>query len=142
MTTMQIYLFTRLDTINNISIFFMVIGIITVIVFSIAWLIAYVKFQDDPNMSESTNLYNRKEWQGWLNLWAKLTKRFIPFAIVTIFLCIIIPNENEAAAIYLIPKISNNQDIQKIPNDAAKIIRLKLDQWISEMDPPIQKENK
>lgn len=49
-------------------------------------------------------------------------------AIITVF----IPTTKEAAAIYLIPKIANNEDVQKMPDNVAKILNSKLEEWIDD----------
>ena len=49
-----------------------------------------------------------------------------------------IPTQKEAAAIYLLPKLAKSEfasEASKIPTDAAKLLRLKLEQYIAEIDP-------
>lgn len=49
-----------------------------------------------------------------------------------------VPNQKEAAAIYLLPKLAHSdfaKKAQQIPTDAAKVMRLKLESWIADMDP-------
>lgn len=72
-----------------------------------------------------------------IDSWDKVKKSFKRWAIIggTIsFICmlalIFIPTTKEFAAIWLIPKIANNEQIQKIPNNAVLLLNKKMEQWI------------
>ena len=57
--------------------------------------------------------------------------------LIIIFICaagsrVVIPTQTEVAAIYLVPKIVNNESVQKIPENVAKLLEVKLNQWIEE----------
>jgi len=56
----------------------------------------------------------------------------VPIAIAVAFLAALIPTTNQAVAIYMIPKIANNEQVQKIPDNAAKFLNTKLEAWINE----------
>lgn len=61
--------------------------------------------------------------------------KFKPLVIVTIIvwlLAALCPSTKEMAAIYLIPKIANNQHIQNIPDKALTALGGKLDEWIND----------
>jgi magnesium-transporting ATPase (P-type) len=49
-----------------------------------------------------------------------------------------IPSTKDYAAIYLIPKIAKNEQIQKIPDNAIKLLNGKMEEWIAD----IGKKNK
>jgi len=54
------------------------------------------------------------------------------------FAALAIPTQKEAAAIYLLPKLAKSdftKEASKIPTDAAKLMRLKLESWIADMEP-------
>ncbi len=61
----------------------------------------------------------------------------LSFLIVLFSLSILtfVPRAKEAAAIYLIPKMVNNEAVQEIPGDAVKLLQLKLDEWINDLSP-------
>lgn len=47
-------------------------------------------------------------------------------------LYIFTPSTRSFAAIYLIPKIVNNEQIQKLPDNAATLLNAKMEQWIDD----------
>ena len=49
------------------------------------------------------------------------------------FLSVVIPTTKEAVAIYMIPKIANNEQVQKLPDNALKFLNGKFEQWINDM---------
>jgi len=44
-----------------------------------------------------------------------------------------IPTTKEFAAIYLIPKVVNNEQVQKLPDNAVRLMNEKLEQWIEDV---------
>jgi hypothetical protein len=72
-----------------------------------------------------------------------------PLTLVFLFLLVAIPNQKELAAIYLLPKIANSnamKEAEKVPENLAKIMRLKLDKYIQDMEadltPPVKEKKK
>ena len=57
-----------------------------------------------------------------------MLKIFIPAAVVSFLLFVAIPTTKQAAAIYFVPKVLNNKQIQKMPN---KLVTLAND-WMDE----------
>jgi hypothetical protein len=60
------------------------------------------------------------------------------FAGVAIFLCMLVggiltPSTKEFAAIYLIPKITSNEQVQKLPDNMMKLLNGKLEEWIEDI---------
>jgi hypothetical protein len=62
--------------------------------------------------------------------------KWIRGLIVTLLICIVmaifIPSTKELAAIYLIPKIVNNEQVQQVPDAALKLLNLKMEEWIKD----------
>ena len=52
--------------------------------------------------------------------------------VVLWILAALCPSTKEMAAIYLIPKIANNQHIQQIPDKALTVLEKYLDEWIKD----------
>ena len=59
----------------------------------------------------------------------KVTWLFIPLALIATFT----PSSKTIAAMYLVPKIANNEQVQQIPNKALDVLNLKLDEWIKDL---------
>jgi predicted ferric reductase len=72
----------------------------------------------------------------------KMKYKIGAYVLITIigFLLIFIPNTKEAVAIYLIPKIINNEQIQKLPDNTTKLLNAKLEQWINDISGQNKKE--
>lgn len=136
MTAWQIYLFTRLGSINTILGIAFGVGLLLSLCLIIAYLISYMKVQQltAEGITRDDSSYF-KEWDSWLSTWRSLCKKVLPVYIIVVVLAVAVPTQKEVAAIYLIPKVANNEDMQKIPADAAKIMRLKLDEWVKDLSP-------
>jgi len=64
---------------------------------------------------------------------AKCVLKFaLPIFFVGLLIVTFIPNTKEIAAIYLIPKIVNNEEVKAVPDNALKLLNLKMEEWIEE----------
>ena len=117
MTSFEMYLFTRLDSLVELCAIFAIIagtgGAAAIFIFGIN---GHIEDDDDSK-----------------KLVSKIVKRVLPFFIFFLLGAILIPTTKEYAAIYLIPKVVNNEEVQKIPDAALKLFNLKLQQWIGDM---------
>ena len=57
-------------------------------------------------------------------------KLSIPVFFLFLIAACAIPNSNQVAAIYLLPKIANNEQVQQIPDKALKLMEGKMDEWL------------
>lgn len=113
MTMFQMYLFTRLESINMISgLFSVILGIATAIItamFFIMWV-------------ENSRLYEDERKAA-----KKALKIFCPLFIMNLFVYAAVPTQKEMAAIIVVPKIlsaENVDKIQKIGADGVDIVKL------------------
>lgn len=53
----------------------------------------------------------------------KLVKRFLIPYIIFVFLLIITPSSKTLAAMYIIPPIANNQEVQELPKEVLNFIK-------------------
>jgi len=118
----HIYLFTRLDSVNGmVSDVISILGPVLLVALSV--LLLY---------------YNEIKSLNALPSFMKILK--IAIAVFCFFLLgsILIPTQKEAAAIYLLPKLAKSdfaKEAQQIPAEAAKLMRMKLEAWVSDMEP-------
>ena len=65
-----------------------------------------------------------------------IRKVWIPISIALVFVLLLVatPSTKEAIAIYVIPKITNNEDVSQIPSNFAKLINEKLQDWMKDVD--------
>jgi hypothetical protein len=68
-----------------------------------------------------------------------MEEEFMPFSktilvgfILSLMVAVFIPSTKEYVAIYLIPKIVNNEQVQQIPEKAMTILNSKLNEWITD----------
>lgn len=127
-TSWQVYWITRLDGFIGLLIFFSIVSFIIVAVSCIVAMIKYSESQDRDWCNSHRENSNRL-----FLLWKKVTLISLPIFIISTLLINLIPSTKELAAIYLIPKIVNNEQVQKIPDNALKLLNGKLEQWIKDM---------
>ena len=120
-TSWDIYWITRLD---SLSVFFSIAGFgtLTIFICFVSWIVPMIL--NDP--------WDRDEKEKYWKPYKKSMVWGITVGTICAFIGVFIPTTKEFAAIYLIPKIANNEQMQKIPDNAAKLLNAKLEQWIDE----------
>lgn len=64
---------------------------------------------------------------------AKYLSMFFGFiSLVSISTAIFMPSTKQAAIIYLLPRIANNEEVQKLPSNATKLLNAKLQDWVKD----------
>ncbi len=53
-------------------------------------------------------------------------------AILFAALWLCTPTTKEAVAIYVIPKVVNNEQVQSIPDNLSKLFNVKLEEWVND----------
>ena len=104
MTTFDVYLFTRLDGLVVTAWLIFVLLCIVAIVMFIGWV-------GDDLREETIQKY---------------VPKLIISLIVSLLISIAIPTTKDAAIIYVLPKIVNNEDVQKLPSEIVQLARKKL----------------
>ena len=116
MTWFDVYLFTRLDAIHG---FFqglmVVIGIFSGAAMLTLLLIGFIEECDELK-----------------HIGIRVAKYTIPAFFFCVFMYGLIPTTKEFAAIYLIPKIANNEQVQQIPENALKLLNAKFEEWLKD----------
>jgi uncharacterized BrkB/YihY/UPF0761 family membrane protein len=118
------YWITRLDALNNLSFFITVALIVALVVTGIC----YAVWISDHYVPANKEDPRPKHWRRYRQLLVIITLNILLFA----FIKVLLPTTKEFAAIYLIPKTVNNEQIQKIPDNAAKLLNAKLEEWITD----------
>lgn len=114
-TGWDIYWITRLDAIRHVTDLIAFISGLAMLL-GIAWYF-FELFEDGKQ------------------LWVvkHILKVVIPVFLVALICSVVPPTTKEAAAIYLLPKIVNNEQVQKLPDNAVKFLNVKLEAWIKDM---------
>jgi hypothetical protein len=112
MTAMHIYWIMQMDTFGY---FFMGIAAVALALFFVVLTI----WEDDRNDKE------KKDYSGSL--------RFFGFTfLVSLLMWVFLPSTQTAIEMYLLPKISNNQQIQNIGKDSLDILEHKMDDYLKQ----------
>ena len=104
---------------GNLGIIGVIFGIIslTALFFAVIYYVIEISdFPDKDNVKAAKLLINR----------------LIIASVVLWLLAALCPSTKEMAAIYLIPKIANNEQVQQIPNKALTVLNKYLDEWIKD----------
>lgn len=75
------------------------------------------------------------------NVFSKITIACFAISFLIGIISVFSPSTKECAMIYLIPKIANNEQIQKVPDNAARLLNAKMEEWINDTV-KIKKEEK
>ena len=113
-TSWQIYWFTRLDLIRSISIILMFIGFMATFISGLISLIT----QSDRDKSDHIAASNIFKWTAPIFVFGTLISCFVP-------------NSKEAAAIWAIPKVVNNPQMQSIGTNTLNIAEIGI-QYLQE----------
>ncbi len=109
-TSWDIYWITRLDSVHtSVALFIALLG---------CALFAFLGF----GACDKGNFFYYKK--------SLIATAFI--FVMSIISITFIPSTKEACAIYLIPKIANNEQMQKLPDNAAKLLNVKMEEWIND----------
>jgi hypothetical protein len=110
-TSWDIYWITRLDSINA---FLAICSILSIAIFILV-----------GSTTEGFEDYRNR-------------KKIFVISISSIFLltmsALLTPTTKEFAVIYLAPKIINNEQVQKIPDNALKLLNKKMEEYINDLD--------
>ena len=117
-----LYILTRLDAVNHVVEVVSFIGIFVIIGCTLAY--AGFKFgeKDDDTASSITRI-GYKMGIVWF---------------FSILLWVFVPTTKEACVIYLLPKVVNNEQVQKVPSQALRMLNMKMEQWIQEQIAPVK----
>lgn len=124
-TAWDIYWITRLDGLN------LFMGLIAGFSLTGALVLLIVRVMASDAYFE----YEKKICKQWFRPFTAVTIMGVVFMAISIF----IPTTKEVAAIYMIPKIVNNEKIQKLPDNAVNFLNKKFEEWIDGM---VKKEKK
>jgi len=64
----------------------------------------------------------------------KIMGIFLPIFIVLVLLICLLPSTKIALSMYYLPRIVNNEDIQQIPANAAKLLNEQLQEWLEDLE--------
>ena len=120
MTHLEMYIFTRLDGIYTAATVLFVFS--AALCFFVEVACAVVSSHYEPPESLLTGA-------------KRVGRAAFGVSVACLLLLIAVPTQKEAAAIYLIPKIVNNEQVQDIAGKSLDILTLKLNEWVADLTP-------
>lgn len=110
MSMWLIYFILKLDVVSGI-----LIGIPFAFFLLIFFAFSIIVIDDEGFNEDTKKIWNR-------------TKKWILFASILLLTGIFMPNTKETAMIYVLPKIINNKQIQKMPNKLVTLANAWMDE--------------
>ena len=138
MSAWDVYWFTRLDIVLGACV---VLALVSFAAATIAIIIHLMESgrvisakariaKNDYDNLRYHSLEDDEEIVSWEPLRFRIMKLSIPVFFLFLIAACAIPNSNQVAAIYLLPKIANNEQVQQIPDKALKLMEGKMDEWL------------
>ena len=118
MSAFELYLFTRLDTIIGIAI---LIAIITGIALMIS-VCGYAINTNDDGCNSARDAASCKRIALWM----------APVFLFSVVVCVTIPTQNHALTIFAGEWATNNEEMKKVPDNAAKALNQYLEEMLHE----------
>lgn len=119
------YWFTRLDAINGLFHIFAVLGFIAL--FGIGFIFGLSSAMEGKDYFKKFKL-----WRWMISLTILATIGSIGMVLT--------PTTKEAATIFLVPAIANNEQVQKVPKNALNVLNEKLEQYLEDLKGTEKKE--
>ena len=118
-TAWDIYWITRLDYIGH--------GLLGVTILSLfaSIILIGVRVAEHEEIEKEVNKDVRQTFAWIIGLCLSLF-------FISITVNIFTPTTKEAVAMYLLPKIVNNEQVQKLPDTTLKLFNAKLEKWLNE----------
>ena len=71
---------------------------------------------------------------GWKKVekWKSPLKKLWIATLITGFLAAVTPTTKQAAVIWLLPKVVNNEQVQAVPEKALRLLNQQMDQWLED----------
>ncbi|MFA5692891.1 MAG: hypothetical protein WC907_04675 [Acholeplasmataceae bacterium] len=118
-TESTLYLITRLDSINKVFQLLTVVSLMAIA--CIGTLLLFHKIEDRMEEVENIKCFLK---------YLKVSTMVLAFSVLCL---VLIPTTKEAIAIYVIPKIANNEQLQSISTGTLNIVENKFQEWINDL---------
>jgi hypothetical protein len=114
MSMLFIYIFVMMDSIK------MGLGLLA--------LVAVICIFISAAATDTSNVEDKRRAKKWLKICVATFLLIGSVAILT-------PDTKQLAAIYMIPKVVNNEDVRAMSGDAMKTLRIKFNEYLDSIDP-------
>ncbi|MFA5706852.1 MAG: hypothetical protein WDA41_10895 [Candidatus Neomarinimicrobiota bacterium] len=135
MSYWTMYWITRLDAISVLFCFFAVMAGIFLFAFLVMSIYHLSESEERYNDDESrlTHIHKAKSWVKF----AKISG--VTFVVMSLIVCLI-PSTRSAIAIWAVPKVINNEQVQALPDNALKLVNAQLQEWLKDVSGEVARE--
>jgi large-conductance mechanosensitive channel len=119
-TSADIYWITRLDSI---------VGLLVAVIIALAITSVVHAFIGAIRCEEMCRADQKEGWRKYRKINIALGIALLITSTIVTF----VPSTKTAVAIYMVPKIVNNEQVQKLPDNAMSLINGKFEEWINDM---------
>lgn len=134
MSCWTMYWITRLDMLHKVGVVVAILALIACIVATVIYLVN--RYKEIWHSSEDS----KAEYRGY----ALMARPYMiaSYILLPLFISIaaLIPDTKSAIAIWAVPKVVNNEQVQQIPENALNLVNAKLKEWVDEVGPKTKKE--
>ncbi|DBA35052.1 TPA_asm: hypothetical protein vir555_00026 [Caudoviricetes sp. vir555] len=135
MSYWTMYWITRLDAISCLFCFFAVMA--GIFLFTFLMMNIY-------HLCESEKRYNDDESRLTHIHKAKSSVKFakisgVTLVVMSLIVCLI-PSTRSAIAIWAVPKVINNEQVQALPDNALKLVTAQLQEWLKDVSGEVARE--
>lgn len=130
LTWWHVYLFTRLDILNHVSILGLMVSVVSIVAAGV--IISYnrdmITFHREGSETYTHYMSIARTCLSYIKIAGIV-------AVVFLGLVMFVPSQKEAAAIYLLPKLVNSpamKEAEKLPETLIKLLDAKMKAWISD----------
>lgn len=114
-TSFMVYLVDIVDKLVSIS------GLVSLLLFLLALFLLYVSIDEDADGEI------RRDAKGLLK------KLVLPVLVIFFLAYLLVPRPKTLAAMYVIPAVANNEQIQNISKNGLDSLELLTKQWVEEL---------
>lgn len=124
MSMFTLYILVKMDSIKN---FVGIIGIALLVVVILTMLISFINGCIEDSVTS-------------INIYKKAKRIYLPISLVLTMIFVLLPSTKEVAFIYIVGKLSQNNIVKnigdnalQIPDKALQILNLKMNEYLEEM---------
>ena len=117
LTSMDLYILTRLDGLHGLVVFCVIVPLIATSVYCFAALMCTMDYD-----------YDEEKGLPWFKV--LYVKTAICLVVVAACISLTVPTTKEMALIFVAPKLVNNGQVQKLPINILKLANTKIEELI------------
>lgn len=127
----EMYLITRMDAIIGIMFATLLLGAAAAAVFIALTAVSYQEYSQYIDRGDSYERERNREKRSY-DFFKKFLKISVSTTVAAMILLCLTPTTKDLAMIYIVPAITKNEQVQKLPANFVKFLNAKMEKWIVE----------